>query len=143
MLFRSDGVSPMPAPGRPDTQWVADGLSHKPSGHPSNAAKDHLAQLDKRRRKIEDFAWGDTWGTVFGPATAEVALLCFGSTVGPAKEAARRLTAAGTPTKVVALRLIAPVRHAEIAAALAGATRVIVVEQNQSGQLFQIGRAHV
>ena len=133
----ADGVSPMPAPGRPGTQWVADGLSHKESGHPSNSAKDHVAQLAKRLRKIEGFDYGDTWGQVFGPADAPTALLCFGSTVGPAKEAARRLTEAGRPTKVVALRLIAPVRKAEIAAALAGTHLSMVVEQNQSGQLFR------
>ncbi len=133
----ADGISPMPAPGRPETQWVADGLSHKPTGHPSNSAKDHLAQLDKRRRKIEGFDYGDTWGRIFGPTDAPTALLAFGSTVGPAREAAARLTAAGHPTKVVALRLIAPVRHPELAAALAGTTLPIVVEQNESGQLFR------
>lgn len=133
----ADGISPMPAPGRPGTQWVADGLSHKPTGHPSNSAKDHIAQLDKRRRKIETFDYGDTWGRIFGPADAPTALLAFGSTVGPAREAAARLTAAGRPTKVVALRLIAPVRHPELAAALAGTALPIVVEQNESGQLFR------
>lgn len=133
----ADGISPMPAPGHLGTQWVADGLSHKPSGHPSNSAKDHLAQLAKRRRKIEGFDYGDTWGQVFGPADAPTALVAFGSTVGPAKEAARRLTAAGCPTKVIGLRLIAPVRKAEIAAALAGVALPIVVEQNETGQLFR------
>ena len=68
---------------------------------------------------------------------AEIALIAFGSTVGPAKEAARRLTAAGTPTKVVALRLIAPLQKDRLAAALAGVSRVAVVEQNASAQLFR------
>ncbi|NLH83004.1 MAG: 2-oxoacid:acceptor oxidoreductase subunit alpha, partial [Phyllobacteriaceae bacterium] len=131
------GVSPMPAPGRPGTQWVADGLSHRESGHPSNAAVDHVAQLDKRLRKLETFDWGDGWGEVFGPADAPLALLAFGSTVGPAKEAARRLTEAGTPTRVVAMRLIAPVQTEKLAKALAGASRVVVVEQNASAQLFR------
>lgn len=131
------GVSPMPAPGRPGTQWVADGLSHRESGHPSNAAADHVAQLNKRLRKLESFDWGDAWGEVFGPADAPLAVVTFGSTVGPAKEAARRLTAAGRPARVVALRLIAPLRKAELAAALAGATRVVVVEQNASAQLYR------
>lgn len=133
----ADGISPMPAPGRPGTQWVADGLSHRESGHPSNAGADHVAQMEKRLRKVEGFDYGDTWGEVFGPADAPLALLAFGSTVGPTKEAARRLTETGTPTRVVALRLIAPVRHAAIDAALAGARDVIVVEQNHSGQFFR------
>ncbi|MBV5264510.1 2-oxoacid:acceptor oxidoreductase subunit alpha [Pinisolibacter aquiterrae] len=131
------GVSPMPAPGNPGTQWVADGLSHKESGHPSNAAVDHIAQMKKRLRKLETFDWGDTWGEVHGPADATLALIAFGSTVGPAAEAARRLTEAGTPTRVVALRLIAPLQKNRLAEALAGTARVVVVEQNASGQLFR------
>ena len=131
------GVSPMPAPGNPDTQWVADGLSHKESGHPSNSAADHVAQLEKRKRKLATFDWGDAWGEGFGPADAPLALIAFGSTVGPAKEAARRLTAAGMPTRVVGLRLIAPLQRAALDAALAGATRIVVVEQNHSGQLYR------
>ncbi len=133
----TSGVSPMPAPGRPGTQWVADGLSHKETGHPSNSAADHVAQLEKRKRKIEGFDWSADWGVVFGPADASLALLAFGSTVGPAKEAARRLTEAGTPTKLVALRLLAPVRRAEIAAAIGSAARLVVIEQNHSGQLYR------
>lgn len=131
------GVSPMPAPGTPGTQWVADGLSHKESGHPSNAAADHVAQMDKRLRKLESFDWGDTWGEVHGPADAGLVLVAFGSTVGPVKEAALRLSAAGTPTRVVALRLLAPLRKDPLARALAGASRVVVVEQNASGQLYR------
>ncbi len=132
-----DGVSPMPPPGVPDCQWVADGLSHAETGHPSNSAANHVAQMEKRLRKLERFDFGDTWGEVFGPADATLALLAFGSSVGPAKVAAARLTAAGTPTKVVALRLIAPVQKHRLAAALSGVKRTIVVEQNHSAQLWR------
>lgn len=131
------GVSAMPAPGTPECQWVADGLSHAESGHPSNSAAVHVAQMEKRLRKLDRFDFGDTWGEVHGPADAALALLAFGSTVGPAKVAAARLTAEGTPTKVVALRLIAPVQKGALAAALAGVKRTIVVEQNHSGQLWR------
>jgi 2-oxoglutarate ferredoxin oxidoreductase subunit alpha len=51
-------------------------------------------------------------------------------------EAAQRLSAAGRPTRVVALRLLAPLRHAALAAALQEAQQVWVVEQNQGAQLF-------
>ncbi|MDK9696097.1 MAG: 2-oxoacid:acceptor oxidoreductase subunit alpha [Siculibacillus sp.] len=136
-VLTDSGVSPMPAPGTPDCQWVADGLSHAESGHPSNSAANHVAQIEKRKRKLETFDFGDTWGEVHGPADAPLALLAFGSSVGPAKVAAERLTAAGTPTRVVALRLLSPVPKAKLAAALAGAKRTVVVEQNHSGQLYR------
>ena len=134
-----DHVSPMPAPGAPGQQWVADGLSHDAYGHPTNAARLHVAGLDKRRAKIADFdydtAWPHTWGAVYG--AGETALVCFGSTVGPAKEAARRLATRGVNVRVVALRLLAPPPVARLAKALAGADRVVVAEQNHSGQLYR------
>ncbi len=130
-----DNVSPMPAPGAPGQQWVADGLSHDDYGHPSNAAKFHVAGLDKRRAKLRDFDYGETWGEIHGEG--EVAVVAFGSTVGPVKEAARRLGESGMKVKVVALRLLAPAPTQAIAAALKDAQRVIVVEQNHSGQLYR------
>lgn len=129
-----DNVSPMPAPGAPGQQWVADGLSHDDYGHPSNAARNHVAGLDKRRAKLRDFDYGDTWGEVCGEG--ETAVVAFGSTVGPVKEAARRLGERGVKVKVIALRLIAPAPRA-LGEALKGARRVIVVEQNHTGQLYR------
>jgi 2-oxoglutarate ferredoxin oxidoreductase subunit alpha len=52
------------------------------------------------------------------------------------REAAQRLNAAGRPVRVVALRLLAPLQRDALAAALQGATRILVVEQNQGAQLF-------
>ncbi len=132
-----DGVSAMPRPGTPDCQWVADGLSHAESGHPSNSAANHVAQMEKRMRKLERFDFGDTWGEVSGDPDGALALLAFGSTVGPVKVAAERLNAMGIATRVVALRLIAPVQKAALAAALTGAKRTVVIEQNHSGQLWR------
>jgi 2-oxoglutarate/2-oxoacid ferredoxin oxidoreductase subunit alpha len=43
---------------------------------------------------------------------------------------------------VIALRLLAPLRRRALARALEGARRVLVVEQNQSGQLFHLLNAH-
>jgi 2-oxoglutarate ferredoxin oxidoreductase subunit alpha len=51
-------------------------------------------------------------------------------------EAAQRLAAEGLPTRAIALRLIAPLPHRDLAEALAGTESILVVEQNQGGQLF-------
>ena len=130
-----DHVSPMPAPGAEGRQWVAEGLSHDEFGHPSNAARFHVAGLNKRRDKLEGFDYGDIWGEVSG--AGDTIVLAFGSSVGPVKEAARRLRERGVVIKVVGLRLLAPIPKKQIAAAIAGARRVIVVEQNHTGQLYR------
>ena len=131
----ADNVSPMPAPGVEGRQWVAEGLSHDEFGHPSNAARFHVAGLDKRRDKLENHDYGDIWGEATGEG--ETVVIAFGSSVGPVKEAARRLREQGVAIKVVGLRLIAPIPKNEIAEAIAGARRVIVVEQNHTGQLYR------
>ncbi len=97
-------------------------------------AKDHLAQSEKRQRKLTDFDYGHYWAEISG--AGPIALVTWGSATGAVVEAAERLTAAGRPARAIALRLIAPLRHADLAQALAGAEEILVVEQNQGAQLF-------
>ena len=51
-------------------------------------------------------------------------------------EAAGLLAAQGLATRMISLRLLAPLQVEALAAALAGCERVVVVEQNHSRQLF-------
>jgi 2-oxoglutarate ferredoxin oxidoreductase subunit alpha len=128
------GISPMSLPGQPGGIYVADGLEHNPRGTPSSMAKDHAAQLEKRRHKLLDFDYGSHWAEISG--SGPLALVTWGSASGAVVEASERLTANGYPTRAITLRLIAPLRHADLAQALAGAEQVLVVEQNQGAQLF-------
>jgi 2-oxoglutarate ferredoxin oxidoreductase subunit alpha len=135
-----DPVSPMPRPGTPHGQWVGEGLTHNEIGIPVGGASAHAAQLDKRARKFAQFDPGKLWGDVWGDG--EVAILTFGSGIGPAQESARRLKAAGQGTRVVSLRVLSPLPTAAIARALKGATRIVVMEQNHSAQLYRHLLAH-
>ncbi|MBI1395328.1 MAG: 2-oxoacid:acceptor oxidoreductase subunit alpha [Betaproteobacteria bacterium] len=133
------GISPMTAPGDAHGQWIGDGLTHNERGTPSSAAKDHHAQLAKRLRKLESHDFGARWAEVEGDG--EVAVITWGSTVGPTREAIARLVASGHRLRHVAIRLLAPLQREALAAALRGVRRVIVVEVNQAGQLAQYLRA--
>jgi 2-oxoglutarate ferredoxin oxidoreductase subunit alpha len=128
-----DPVTPMPLPGAKGYEWVAEGLTHNEAGLPVSGAAAHSAQINKRAKKISQFDPGPLWGEVYGDG--DTAIITFGSSVAPAREAAIRLAKTGRPTRVVALRVISPVPRA-LAGALKGAKRVAVLEQNQSGQLF-------
>lgn len=129
-----DGISPMSLPGTPAGMYTADGLEHGPQGTPSSMARDHQAQLAKRLRKLRGFDYGPHWGEVRG--SGPNCLLTWGSAAGAVFEAAERLSADGTPTRAIALRLIAPLPRRDLEQALGGASTVLVVEQNQGGQLF-------
>jgi 2-oxoglutarate ferredoxin oxidoreductase subunit alpha len=136
----ASGVSPMAIPGTADSTYVADGLEHTESGKPSTAAADHLAQLDKRSRKISSFEYGEHWADIRGEG--ETAILTWGSTAAVAREAGSRLGAAGLDVRVIALRLLLPASPDKLARELEGVKRVLVVEQSHSEQFHRYLRAH-
>jgi 2-oxoglutarate ferredoxin oxidoreductase subunit alpha len=133
------GVSPMAIPGTPGTAYTADGLEHNARGLPSSQSGDHIRQLDKRAKKLADYDYGKRWADVEG--AGELAVVTFGSCTGAAREALARAAADGIKARLVSLRLLSPSQPEGMAAALAGATRVLVVEQNHTGQLYRYLRA--
>lgn len=136
----ADGISPMALPGTPGGQYTADGLEHTPRGTPSSRAEDHIAQLDKRRAKIEEFDYGEHWVTVDGEGP--LALITWGSTAAPVLSAAALARARGIPVRTIVPRLLAPARPEAMAALLDGVETVIVVEQSEGAQFYRYLRAH-
>ena len=68
-------------------------------------------------------------------------MITFGSVTATVREAIARAANRGVGLRLIALRLLAPLLTHELEAALAGVTRVIVVEQNHGAQLFRWLRA--
>jgi len=135
-----DNVSPMAVPGVAGCQYTADGLAHNERGLPSTRADDHLAQLDKRNEKLTRFDYGLHWAEIEGDG--ELAVITWGSTTGPVREALARLREEGVNLRLIALRLLAPLATGKLAEALDGVDRVLVVEQTHSGQFYRYLRAH-
>lgn len=129
-----DGVSPMAVPGMTDCRHNAEGLEHNARGNPSSWAEDHLEQLEKRQRKLQDYAFGALWMQSEGQG--ELCLLTWGSTAAAVFEAGRRLRAQGSAVLVVALRLLAPLQRDALRKLLRSARRILVVEQNHQAQFF-------
>jgi len=128
------GVSPMALPGTPGCQYTADGLEHNERGTPSSQAGDHLAQMDKRARKISQLDPGDAWASIEGEG--DTAVVTFGSCTGPAREALL-----DTKVRLISLRLLSPAQPERLKKALEGVKRVLVVEQNHSGQFLRYLRS--
>ena len=134
-----DGVSPMAVPGVAAGQYTADGLAHAVTGTPSSAAEDHIAQLAKRRRKIEDFNYGDHWAEIEGEG--DFVIVTWGSTAAPVREAAALARARGLHVRTIAVRLLAPLKTDALMHHLEGARRVLVLEQNETGQFHRYLRS--
>ena len=136
----ADGISPMPLPGTPGGQYTADGLEHSAQAKPSGLADDHVAQLDKRARKIAEFDYGQHWADIQGDG--ELAVITWGSTTSTVREAIGRLPAElSAKLKLISLRLLLPAQPRKMAEALRGVERLMVIEQNHSGQLYRFLRA--
>ena len=132
-------VSEMAIPGQKGGQYTADGLEHNEAGIPSSLSEDHIAQLEKRERKIREFDFGEQWADLEG--SGKTAVVTWGSSSGPVREALARLREQGIDIRLIALRLLAPERPADMAAALQGVERVLVVEQSHSKQFYRYLRA--
>ena len=136
----ANGVSPMAVPGTRGGQYTADGLTHSERGTPTSGAADHLAQLDKRRDKLDHFNFGDHWASIEG--TGDFAVITWGSLTGAAREAVTLAAADGIKARMIAPRLLAPVQPERLAAALDGTKRILVVEQTHGAQFNKFLRAH-
>ena len=132
-------VSPMAIPGQKGGQYTSDGLEHTEAGAPSSLPGDHFVQLEKRERKINDFDYGQHWADLEGEG--ETAVITWGSTTGPVREALSRLKGQGKSIRLIAIRLLAPERPEDMAAALKGIKRLLVVEQSHSKQFYRYLRA--
>jgi 2-oxoglutarate ferredoxin oxidoreductase subunit alpha len=128
------GVSPMAIPGAAGCTYTADGLEHNERGTPSSQAGDHLAQMDKRARKISQLDPGDAWASIEGEG--ETAVVTFGSCTGPVREALL-----DKKVRLISLRLLSPAQPERLKKALEGVKRVLVVEQNHSGQFLRYLRS--
>ncbi|MCX7891547.1 MAG: 2-oxoacid:acceptor oxidoreductase subunit alpha [Burkholderiales bacterium] len=133
------GISPMSIPGTPGVTYTADGLEHNERGIPSSGATDHRKQLAKRERKLAQGDYARHWADLEGEG--EIAVITFGSSTGPVREALARAKGDGVSARLVSLRLLAPAQPERLAAALAGVKRVLVVEQNHGGQLARYLRS--
>jgi len=139
-VVNESGVSPMSIPGTPGCQYTADGLEHSPTGTPSSRAEDHIQQLNKRKRKLDQFDYGDHWAKIEGEG--EMAVLTWGSSTGPVSEAIDMLAAEGHKVRLISMRLLSPTQPERLAAALAGVQRTLVVEQCHGAQFYHYLRAH-
>jgi 2-oxoglutarate ferredoxin oxidoreductase subunit alpha len=129
----------MTIPGQVGGQYTADGLEHSESGSPSSLPADHLAQLDKRQRKITGFNYGDHWADLEG--SGQTMVITWGSSSGPVREALSRLRQDGRNIRLLAIRLLAPERPEEMAEALQGVNQILIVEQSHSRQFHRYLRA--
>lgn len=135
-----DGVSPFAPPGTPGIWSEVTGNEHDEWGHVSVNPANRRKMMRKRMEKMVRARDELPSGRLFGPPTARVGLVGFGSTSGPIYEAQRLLEAGGLPTRYFQARTLYPVPVHEIDPFLQGVDVAFVVEHNYTGQFARLMR---
>ncbi|MFQ6029786.1 MAG: 2-oxoacid:acceptor oxidoreductase subunit alpha [Dehalococcoidia bacterium] len=97
--------------------------------------------VEKRARKFQDIAQEIAPPQLEGPEDAEVTLVGWGSTYGVIKEAIQQLAEKGIKANQLPIKWIVPFHGKEVTEILAKSKKVIVVENNYSGQFYRYMRS--
>jgi 2-oxoglutarate ferredoxin oxidoreductase subunit alpha len=141
----ASGISPRAVPGVPGHLYVSGTDEHDEDGVLlSDIYTDPVRRqkmVDKRVRKMSTVLDELPPPLFTGPADAEVTLVGWGSTWGVLTEAVERLNRAGITTNHLQIRYLVPFQVKEVQKILGRSRRIIVVENNQSGQFARHLRA--
>lgn len=138
-----DGVSPRTIPGMKNGIHHVTGVEHAETGKPSESASNRIAQMDKRFRKVENIRFNTPVYKNAPHEDADLLIVGFNSTRGAIEEAMVRLENDGMKVNHAHVRLIHPFPTDELLPLLRTAKKVLVVENNATGQLANIMKMNV
>lgn len=140
------GISPRALPGVPGHIHIAASDEHDEDGtlisdEFTNPHKRRM-MVEKRGRKMQTAVSEIAPPQLAGPENAAVTLVGWGSTYGVIQEAARKLTdEEGIPTSHLQIKWIVPFHAEEVTGLLSGSNKIIIVENNYSGQFARYLRS--
>ncbi len=140
------GISPTVVPGTAHAPYVTTGLEHDEWGHANYSPENRARMVSKRYRKLDTLreeleAQGD--GVFDAPAGAGIGVIGWGSTEGTIAEIVEDLRRDGTPVAHYQPKVLNPLPVATVNRFLSPLKKVIVLEENHTGQLAQHLRANV
>jgi 2-oxoglutarate ferredoxin oxidoreductase subunit alpha len=141
----ADGISPRVLPGAEGTAFVAASDDHDEQGvvisdeYTNTAVRRKMHE--KRMAKVEAVRDKLAPPVLEGPADANVTLVAWGSTWGVIHEAIQGLAEAGVTANHLHIKYLHPFHADEVTDILSGSQRIIVVENNFSGQFARFMRA--
>lgn len=140
-----DGISPRVLPGTENGIHHVTGLEHDEEGRPNETSVNRQKQMDKRMKKLANFAHTYDRAVAMDIATQEAELLIIGfnSTRGAIEEAIKRLRADGIAANHVHVRLVHPFPKEALQPYVDGVNNVLVVEHNATGQLASLVKMNV
>lgn len=133
-----DGVSPRALPGMAGGEHLANSDEHDPYGFASETSDNRNIQNDRRRRKMDAIQKHIQLPKLYGPKIAEVTVVVWGSQKLPALQAQLELEREGIPINVIHVQYMWPFPGAVLHDMLQSARRLLLVENNATGQLSHL-----
>jgi 2-oxoglutarate ferredoxin oxidoreductase subunit alpha len=137
-----DGISPRVIPGTPKGLHHVTGVEHSEVGRPSEATLNRQDMMDKRLRKMQGLAIPDSVEFV-GADDSDILIIGWGSSRGVIEEARERLLNEGANVSHAHVKVLMPFPTGDLAPHIQQAKRVLIVENNSTGQLAALIRQHV
>lgn len=140
-----DGISPRSRPGTPGGRYWSTSDEHDPDGHITEGVEMRMAMMNKRMGKLDLIANAipeDQQYTLHGPAEADLTIVAWGSTKGTVLDALKTLDADGAKVNFLQCRLMRPFPAAGVEKILRTAKRLVLIEENYSGQLGHLLAQH-
>ncbi|MGE4539420.1 MAG: 2-oxoacid:acceptor oxidoreductase subunit alpha [Desulfovibrio sp.] len=134
------GVSPRLVPGFTEATVVLDSDEHTPDGHITEDLAVRVTMQEKRMRKFAGLTRAALPPDLYGNADGATLLVCWGTTLGAAREAAAIRNARGEKTAVLHFSQVYPLVPDAFLPILETAKHAVMVEGNFAGQLARLIR---
>ncbi len=141
--FVDDGVSPRTNLGQKNGLYWNTGDERDIYGHITEDPENRLKMLSKRQQKLETALKEipqDKQFKLYGPADADMTILCWGSTKGPLLDAMDQLASDGITYNVLVVKMMSPFPVEGVSDILNRAKMKVGFEMNATGQLAQLTR---
>jgi 2-oxoglutarate ferredoxin oxidoreductase subunit alpha len=141
--FTEDGISPRSIPGQKNGIHHVTGVEHDQEGRPSESSINRKKMMDKRLGKLDNIEVTNPILVQAPYEEPDILIIGMGSTGGTIDEARTRLHQDGLQTNHITVRLIHPFPAKELKPYLEKAKKVVIVENNATGQLRDQVSLHV
>jgi len=138
----ADGISPRSLPGEPNGIHVGTSYEHDETGYSSEDFSMRKEMVDKRARKINSLMKEIPGPKLYGPKSADVTLVAWGSQKLPCLDALALLEEKGIKANLLHFSYIFPVNEKETQKALKNCKKTVLVENNSTAQLAGLLKEH-
>ncbi|MFD3261003.1 2-oxoacid:acceptor oxidoreductase subunit alpha [Paenibacillus lentus] len=141
--FTENGISPRVLPGEKNGIHHVTGVEHDEAGRPSESPINRKKMMDKRLRKLNKLQVTNPIRLQAPHAEPDILVIGMGSTGGTIDQARTRLDGEGIKTNHMTVRLLHPFPVEEVLPQIKKAKKVLVLENNATGQLANLIKQNI